>query len=93
MQQTDAKLDRHSRKIHHLQNEVKNREQQHVHMKKLLRNLEVQKDEVEKDRQHLTKKLKATRERVEELQTVYKPRNVKRREETKEKQIMQLKYK
>ena len=62
-------------------------------MKNLLRNLEVQKDEVEKDRQHLTKKLKATRERVEELQTVYKPRNVKRREKTKEKQIMQLKYK
>ena len=93
VQQTDAKLDRHSRKIHHLQNEVKNREQQHDHMKKLLRNLEVQKDEVEKDRQHLTKKLKATRERVEELQTVYKPRNVKWREETKEKQKMQLKYK
>ena len=68
-------------------------EQQHDHMQKLLRNLEVQKDEVEKDRQHLTKKLKATRERVEELQTVYKPRNVKRREETKEKQKMQLKYK
>ena len=87
MQQTDAKLDCHSRKIHHLQNEVKNREQQHDHIKNL------QKDEVEKDRQHLTKKLKATRERVEELQTVYKPRNVKWREEIKEKQIMQLKYK
>ena len=34
VQQTDAKLDRHSRKNHHLQNEVKNREQQHDHMKK-----------------------------------------------------------
>ena len=42
-------------------------EQQHDHMKNLLRNLEVQKDEVEKDRQHLTKKLKATRERVERV--------------------------
>ena len=52
--QTDAKLDCHSRKIHHLQNEVKNREQQHDHMKNLLRNLEVPKDEAEKDRQHLT---------------------------------------
>ena len=69
------------------------REQQHDHMKNLLRNLEVQKDEVDNDRQHLTKKLKATRERVEELQTVYKPRNVKWREETKEKQIRQLKCK
>ena len=71
---------------------LKKKEHEQEHTENLLKNLKIQNDQVEQDRQHLTLNLKTTKEKLKQLQTLYKPRNVKRREETKEKHIMQLKY-
>ena len=78
------------RKIHHLHTEVKKKNRNKNIHRIYLRNLKIQNDEVEKDRHRLTVKLKTTKEKLKHLQTAYKPRNVKRREETKQRCMSQL---
>ena len=92
VQKAEGRIAKQLHEIKHLKGQVSKKSEENETMQAELHNrTNVIKKNI-RERADLCSELNSTKAKLKEVQTQYKPKNVKRRVETKEKQIMQLKY-
>ena len=92
VQKAEGRIAKQLHEIEHLKGQVSKRKAESETMQsELHKRTNVIKKNIQ-EKAELCSELNSTKAKLKEVQTQYKPKNVKQREETKEKQIMQLKY-
>ena len=86
-----TKLQKETQRVHQLQKKVDTLNQTNETLYCEVAQLKEQNAEKKMQNAEMEQKLAETKSKLEEIKTVYKPKNVKRHEETKERKIAQLK--